>query len=195
MYTGGGLWFNARRFPDDPRPGAASAAAAGGPPPRAAAVRLPVPGDLRLPGRARSRATRSSSAASTRRCCRSPTCRCSWCVAVVVALYVRAGRRLSLDRLISGSLLVFGAMGLGFAVLAARLAPAWLYPVVYVWVGRARRAGAGAGVDARQLRAHARARRAGCSASWAPARRSGPPSAASSRARSRAASAPRACWW
>ena len=56
-------------------------------------------------------------------------------VTVVVALYVRAGRRLSLDRLISGSLLVFGVMSLVFALVAHRFSPAWLYPVVYVWVG------------------------------------------------------------
>ena len=56
-------------------------------------------------------------------------------VAVVVGLYVRAGRRLSLDRLISGSLLLFGVTTLAFAFLAHGAAPAWLYPVVYVWVG------------------------------------------------------------
>ncbi len=56
-------------------------------------------------------------------------------VAVVVALYVRAGRRLSLDRLISGSLIASGALGLAFAVLAHRSPPGWLFPVVYVWVG------------------------------------------------------------
>jgi AAA family ATP:ADP antiporter len=56
-------------------------------------------------------------------------------VAVVVALYVRAGRRLSLDRLISGSLVGFGALGLVFAVLARRSPPSWLFPVVYIWVG------------------------------------------------------------
>lgn len=57
-------------------------------------------------------------------------------VALVVAFYVRAGRRLSLDRLIAGSLVAFGFMGLAFAALA-RLTPppAWLFPVVYVWVG------------------------------------------------------------
>jgi ATP/ADP translocase len=38
-------------------------------------------------------------------------------VAIAVGLYVRAGRRLPLEKLISGSLLVFGAMGLGFALL------------------------------------------------------------------------------
>ena len=38
------------------------------------------------------------------------------CVAVVVGLYVRAGRRLSLDRLISGSLLVFGTISLVLAL-------------------------------------------------------------------------------
>ncbi len=56
-------------------------------------------------------------------------------VGVVVALYVRAGRRLSLDRLVSGSLFVFGAVGLVFAVLAHGSPPAWLFPAVYIWVG------------------------------------------------------------
>jgi len=57
------------------------------------------------------------------------------CVAVVVAVYVRAGRRLSLDRLISGSLLVFGVTSLALAVIAHSSPPAWLYPGVYIWVG------------------------------------------------------------
>jgi AAA family ATP:ADP antiporter len=56
-------------------------------------------------------------------------------VAVVVALYMRAGRRLPLDRLVAGSLTAFGAMGLAFAALARWWPAAWLYPVVYVWVG------------------------------------------------------------
>ena len=56
-------------------------------------------------------------------------------VALVVALYVRAARRHSLDRLISGSLLVFGVMSLVLALLAHRSSAAWLYPVVYIWVG------------------------------------------------------------
>ena len=56
-------------------------------------------------------------------------------VAVAVALYVRAGRRLPLERLISGSLLVFGAMGLGFALLTHGTPSSWIYPAVYIWVG------------------------------------------------------------
>jgi AAA family ATP:ADP antiporter len=56
-------------------------------------------------------------------------------VAVVVALYVRGARRVSLDRLISGSLLAFGAIGIVFALLARASPSSWLYPVVYVWVG------------------------------------------------------------
>jgi len=56
-------------------------------------------------------------------------------VAVAIALYVRAGRRLPLERLITGSLLVFGATGIGFAVLAHGTPAAWLYPAVYIWVG------------------------------------------------------------
>ena len=56
-------------------------------------------------------------------------------VAAVVGLYVRAGRRLPFDRLVSGSLVAFGASGLAFAALAHRSPPSWLFPVVYVWVG------------------------------------------------------------
>ncbi len=56
-------------------------------------------------------------------------------VALVVAVYVRAGRRLSLDRLTVGSLLAFAALGLGFTLVARASPRAWLYPVVYVWVG------------------------------------------------------------
>ncbi|HVO11484.1 MAG TPA: Npt1/Npt2 family nucleotide transporter [Vicinamibacteria bacterium] len=56
-------------------------------------------------------------------------------VAAVAAAYVRVGRWLGLDRVLVGSLAGFGVLGLGFAALAHRGAPAWLYPVVYVWVG------------------------------------------------------------
>ncbi|MFI4945516.1 MAG: hypothetical protein ACHP85_19760, partial [Burkholderiales bacterium] len=56
-------------------------------------------------------------------------------VAVTVGLYVRAGRRLPLERLISGSLLVLGVIGFGFAILTHGTPAAWLYPAVYIWVG------------------------------------------------------------
>lgn len=56
-------------------------------------------------------------------------------VAAVVALYVRAGRRLSLDRLLEGSLVLFGGVGLLLAALAHRASPTWLFPAVYLWVG------------------------------------------------------------
>jgi AAA family ATP:ADP antiporter len=56
-------------------------------------------------------------------------------VAVVIALYVRAGRHLSLDRLIAGSLALFAVPSLAFALLAHSEPPGWLFPVVYVWVG------------------------------------------------------------
>ncbi|MGE5126514.1 MAG: hypothetical protein ACM3PV_09485, partial [Betaproteobacteria bacterium] len=56
-------------------------------------------------------------------------------VAVVVAVYVRVGRRFGLDRVLTGSLVLFGLVGLAFAALARQSAPGWLYPIVYVWVG------------------------------------------------------------
>jgi AAA family ATP:ADP antiporter len=56
-------------------------------------------------------------------------------VTVVIGLYVRAGRRLGLDRLLAGSLLLFGGVALVLAVLAHGAPAAWVFPVVYVWVG------------------------------------------------------------
>jgi AAA family ATP:ADP antiporter len=56
-------------------------------------------------------------------------------VTVAVALYVRAGRRLGLDRLLAGSLVLFGVVALALAVVARGTPSGWLFPVVYVWVG------------------------------------------------------------
>ncbi len=56
-------------------------------------------------------------------------------VTVAAALYVRAGRRLGFDRLLVGSLTLFGGVALALALLARGTPPAWLFPVVYVWVG------------------------------------------------------------
>ena len=76
-------------------------------------------------------------------------------VGVVVAVYVRFGRYHSLDRLLVVTLVLFGATGLLFAALARGAAPRWLFPVVYIWVGVFGVARAGAGVDPRELGAHA----------------------------------------
>jgi AAA family ATP:ADP antiporter len=56
-------------------------------------------------------------------------------VTVVIGLYVRAGRRLALDRLLAGSLVLFGGVALLLAILARGFPAAWVFPVVYVWVG------------------------------------------------------------
>ena len=56
-------------------------------------------------------------------------------VTAAVAVYVRAGRRLGLDRLLVGSLTLFGVGALALAVLARGSSRPWLFPVVYVWVG------------------------------------------------------------
>jgi AAA family ATP:ADP antiporter len=56
-------------------------------------------------------------------------------VAVVVAVYIRAGSRAGLRRVLRGSLLLFAAAGLAFAAIARGASPGWLFPVVYVWVG------------------------------------------------------------
>jgi len=55
-------------------------------------------------------------------------------VAVVVAVYIRAGARAGLRRVLRVSLLLFGASGIAFAVLARGTPGVWLFPVVYVWV-------------------------------------------------------------
>jgi AAA family ATP:ADP antiporter len=56
-------------------------------------------------------------------------------VGAVVAVYVRVGRRVSLERLLTGSLLLFGAFGFVLAVIARSAHPSRIYPVVYLWVG------------------------------------------------------------
>jgi AAA family ATP:ADP antiporter len=56
-------------------------------------------------------------------------------VTAVIGLYVRAGRRLALDRLLAGSLVLFGGVALVLAVLVRGVPAAWVFPVVYVWVG------------------------------------------------------------
>jgi AAA family ATP:ADP antiporter len=56
-------------------------------------------------------------------------------VTAVIGLYVRAGRRLRLDRLLAGSLILFGGGTLALAALAHGAPAAWVFPVVYVWVG------------------------------------------------------------
>jgi AAA family ATP:ADP antiporter len=56
-------------------------------------------------------------------------------VGFTVAGYIRASRRADLRQLVRGSLLVFGLVGLAFAVLARRTHSPWLFPAVYLWVG------------------------------------------------------------
>jgi AAA family ATP:ADP antiporter len=56
-------------------------------------------------------------------------------VTATVAVYVRVGRRLALDRLLVGSLALFGVGALALALLARGSSRPWLFPVVYVWVG------------------------------------------------------------
>ncbi len=56
-------------------------------------------------------------------------------VGIVVAGYVRLGRRTSLCNLLVGSTVLFGINGLLFWVLAHWYRFEWLYPVFYVWVG------------------------------------------------------------
>jgi AAA family ATP:ADP antiporter len=56
-------------------------------------------------------------------------------VGFVVAAYLRLGQRTSLGRLLVWSPLFFASGCAFFWVLAHYYAPAWLYPVFYVWVG------------------------------------------------------------
>ncbi|MGH9350000.1 MAG: Npt1/Npt2 family nucleotide transporter [Vicinamibacterales bacterium] len=56
-------------------------------------------------------------------------------VGVVVAVYIRVGRAISLPALQAGSLLVLAANSLLFWWLSPRASAAWLFPVIYVWVG------------------------------------------------------------
>jgi AAA family ATP:ADP antiporter len=55
-------------------------------------------------------------------------------VAVVVAIYIRAGAQVGLRLVLRASLLLFGFSGVIFAVLARGTHGSWLFPVVYVWV-------------------------------------------------------------
>lgn len=55
------------------------------------------------------------------------------CVALAMSVYLRMGRRLSLPRLQTGTLLVFAAAGLSFWWAGRRFDPSWLLPVLYVW--------------------------------------------------------------
>src|SRR4029453_4609959 len=57
-------------------------------------------------------------------------------VGVVVSIYIRLGRRISLPTLQAGSLLMLAANALLFWWLSVTESTAmWLFPVIYVWVG------------------------------------------------------------
>ena len=56
-------------------------------------------------------------------------------VGVVIAVYIRVGRRASLRNLLFGSLLLFASNCVLFWLLARFYPVSWLYPVIYVWVG------------------------------------------------------------
>jgi ATP:ADP antiporter, AAA family len=56
-------------------------------------------------------------------------------VGLVVALYIRIGRWMTLPALQAGSLLFLSAASLLFWWLSVRVSNAWLFPVIYVWVG------------------------------------------------------------
>jgi len=56
-------------------------------------------------------------------------------VGVLIAVYIRVGRRVSLRNLLLGSLLLFASNCVVFWVLARFHPASWLYPVIYIWVG------------------------------------------------------------
>lgn len=56
-------------------------------------------------------------------------------VGLVVAPYIRIGRRVSLRNLLVGSLLFFASNCILFWGLDRYFRPAWLFPAIYVWMG------------------------------------------------------------
>ena len=56
-------------------------------------------------------------------------------VGVVVAVYIRIGRSVTLPALQAGSLLLLAAVSLLFWWLTIGVSGAWLFPVIYIWVG------------------------------------------------------------
>jgi ATP:ADP antiporter, AAA family len=56
-------------------------------------------------------------------------------VGVLIAVYIRVGRRVTLRNLLLGSLLLFASTCVLFWVLARFYPASWLYPVFYIWVG------------------------------------------------------------
>jgi ATP:ADP antiporter, AAA family len=56
-------------------------------------------------------------------------------VGVIIALYIRAGRRVAVHRLIAWSLVLYASNCLIFWFLASYTERAWLFPVIYVWTG------------------------------------------------------------
>ena len=56
-------------------------------------------------------------------------------VSIVVGIYIRVGRAVTLPALQAGSLLVLAANSLLFWWLSPRVSTSWLFPVIYVWVG------------------------------------------------------------
>ncbi len=56
-------------------------------------------------------------------------------VSIVVAIYIRVGRAISLPMLQAGSLIVLAAISLLFWWLSVRASATWLFPIIYVWVG------------------------------------------------------------
>ena len=56
-------------------------------------------------------------------------------VAAVMAVYLRASRRVALRLLLVGTLLLFSAVSLAFWVLSRSGEPEWMVPVLYIWAG------------------------------------------------------------
>ena len=56
-------------------------------------------------------------------------------VGLVVSIYLRIGRRVGLHTLQAGSLVLLSATALVFWWLSGTRSDAWLFPVIYVWVG------------------------------------------------------------
>lgn len=56
-------------------------------------------------------------------------------VGLIIAFYIRAGRRVSLHRLLAASLVLYASNCLIFWALVTYTEITWLFPVIYVWTG------------------------------------------------------------
>jgi ATP/ADP translocase len=56
-------------------------------------------------------------------------------VGIIIALYIRVGRRISPHKLVAGSLILYASNCFIFWLLVTYAERAWLFPIIYVWTG------------------------------------------------------------